>query len=87
MMLRVSVRTEQNPDLALDAKITPGTRMGLSTVVQNDELKVFRCKEADIIFNGLGYDHQVSFSVNRADFVTYYYQARDDEGFIFQSNP
>lgn len=86
-MLRVSVRADRNPDLALDAKITPGFRSGLSTIVQNDELKVFRCKEADIIFAGLGYDHQVSFSINRAEFATYYYQARDDEGFIFQSNP
>ncbi|MGC1037567.1 hypothetical protein WKH27_02085 [Pantoea agglomerans] len=86
-MLRVSVRTERNPELALDAKITPGTRIGLTTAVKNDELKVFRSKEADFIFAGLGYDHQVSFSINRADFVTYYYQARDDEGFIFQSNP
>lgn len=86
-MLRVSVRTDRNPYLALDAKITPGTRMGLSSIVQNDELKIFRCKEADIIFSGLGYDHQVSFSINRAEYVTYYYQAMDDEGFIFQSNP
>lgn len=86
-MLRVSVRTERNPELAFDARITPGFRIGSSTVVKNDELKVFRCKEADVIFAGLGYDHQVSFSINRADFVTYYYQGRDDEGFIFQSNP
>ncbi len=86
-MLRVSVRTDRNPDLELDAKITPGTRIGLSTVVKNDELKVFRCKEADFIFAGLGYDHHVAFSVNRAEFATYYYQGRDDEGFIFQSNP
>lgn len=86
-MMRVSVRTDRNPHLALDAKITPGTRMGSSSIVQNDELKIFRCKEADIIFSGLGYDHQVSFSINRAEYVTYYYQAMDDEGFIFQSNP
>jgi hypothetical protein len=86
-MLRVSVRTDRYPDLALDAKITPGTRMGLSTLVTNDELKVFRCKEADVIFSGLGFDAHVPFSINRADFVTYYYQAMDDEGFIFHSNP
>lgn len=86
-MLRVSVRTERNPELALDAKITPGLRIDSSTAVKNDELKVFRCKEADVIFAGLGYDHQVPFSINRAEFVTFYYQARDDEGFIFQSNP
>ena len=86
-MLRVSVRTDHHPNQALDAKITPGTRMGLSTIVKNDELKVFRSKEADSQFAGLGPDHHVAFSINRAEFETYYYQARDDEGFIFHSNP
>lgn len=86
-MQKVSVRTDLNPELTLDAKVTPGTRMGLSSLVKNDELKVFRCKEADFIFAPLEYDRHVSFSINRADFVTHYYQARDDEGFIFHSNP
>ncbi len=86
-MLRVSVRTDQHPELALDAKITAGTRMGRLTIVKNDKLKVFRCKEADILFAGLGQDHHVAFSINRAEFETYYYQARDSEGFIFHSNP
>ena len=86
-MLRVTVRIDAPHTQPLDAEIIPMPRIAGKEIIINDQLKVFHCNEASKVFNGLNFDEQVRFSINRAEFENYYYQAKDDAGFIFQSNP
>lgn len=86
-MSNVKVKTREYPDHEMDCVFTGTMKEGKNGPAVNNQLVILLSDASKSLFNGMKYEQVISFSLNNGSFEDYYYLARDDRGFIFQSNP
>ncbi|MBU9842136.1 hypothetical protein J1780_19495 [Rahnella aceris] len=85
--MSVEVFTREHPGLIMTGVVTAGFKHGKNGAAVSNQLKVLRGKESDILFHNIDYLRSISFSVDSASFKDFFYLEKDDEGYIFNSNP
>lgn len=78
------VRNKDDGLLQLNGTLT---EVGNGKGQPNAQLKIYKDDSSNKLYANIPYDHIIAVTLEGTEFHSYFYQGKDDEGYIFQSSP